>query len=74
MARPVRQQQVGTRLVRVYVSNGHRTSGGTGPGTFELPADEADRIVQARHGRILGPDEQPGEAAATRRHAHGVTN
>jgi hypothetical protein len=60
--------------VRVHVTNGHLTSGGPGPGVVEVPADEAAAIVSMRHGRILGPGEQPDGLAATRRMSHGVSN
>ena len=68
------QSAPGQQLVRVHVSNGHRTSGGPGPGVVEVPLAEAQAIVQARHGRILGPDEQPGDLAQTSRIRRGVTN
>jgi hypothetical protein len=73
MAAPRKHQQPDQQLVRVHVSNAHRTSGGTGPGTFELPADEAERIVQARHGRILGPAGSEGDPTAFQRQ-RGVSN
>ena len=60
-------------LVRIHLANGHRTSGGDGPGEVEVPRDEAERIVQARHGRILGPAGSEGDPEAARR-ARGVTN
>jgi hypothetical protein len=60
--------------VRVLLGNSHQTSGGTGPGVVEVPADEAARIVANRHGRILGPGEEPDDLGATRRIRHGVTN
>ena len=60
--------------VRVYVTNGLQTSAGPGPGVLDLPEDEASSIVANRHGRILGPGEDPADQAKTRRHAHGVTN
>jgi len=50
-----KHQQPGQQLVRVHVSNAHRTSGGAGPGVVEVPLDEAEAVVARRHGRILGP-------------------
>ena len=67
-------RKAGQQLVRVLLGNGHRTSGGAGPGVVEVPPDEAGRIVANRHGRILGPDEDAGELGKTRRQAHGVSN
>ena len=55
-------RKAGTGLVRVLMANGHRTSGGTGPGVVEVPPDEAARLVAARvavHGDQL-PRGFPG--------------
>jgi hypothetical protein len=62
--------------VRVLLQNGHQASDGTqGPwAVAEVPVAEANAIVANRHGRILGPDEDPADQRKTRRHAHGVTN
>jgi hypothetical protein len=51
-------------LVRVHVTNGHRTSGGTGPGVVTIPLAEASLIEQNHHGRILGPAGSEGDPAA----------
>jgi hypothetical protein len=62
--------------VRVLLQNGHRASDGTqGPwAVAEVPPEEAAAIVANRHGRILGPGEDPADQARTRRFSHGVTN
>jgi hypothetical protein len=73
MAAQRKHQQADQQLVRVHVSNGHRTSGGTGPEIVTVPADEARAIVARRHGRILGPAGSEGDPEAARR-ARGVTN
>ena len=67
-------REAGTELVRIYVVNGHRTSSGAGPGVFELPAGEASAIVARKYGRILGPDEDPADLAASGRMRRGVSN
>lgn len=73
MAAQRKHQQADQQLVRIYVSNGHRTSGGTGPGVVEVPLDEAQSLVARRFGRVLGPGEHEGELAA-RQALRGVTN
>jgi len=42
------QRSTDAWLVEAYLSNGIRTSGGTGPGTVLVPPDEAARLVSAR--------------------------
>lgn len=64
-------RKAGTPLVRVLVTNGHATSGGSGPGVVEVPPDEASSIADRRYGRILGPDEDPADIGKNRRRAHG---
>ena len=59
------------QLVRVHVTNSHATSGGTGPGVVEIPLAEARQLVARHHGRILAPDEEPGDHP---RHRRGVSN
>ncbi len=60
-------------LVRVLVTNGHATSGGTGPGVVEVPLAEAEAIVAQCHGRVLGPAGSEGDPAQLARQ-RGVTN
>lgn len=60
-------------LVRVYLSNAHRTSGGTGPGVVVIPKAEAAPLVQSRFAQILGPaaeDEATGVATPAPALAH----
>ena len=42
-------------LTWCYISNAVRCSAGTGPGAFELPLDEANRLV-ADHHALMGKD------------------
>jgi hypothetical protein len=74
MAAQRKNQQPAQQLVQVYVTNGHRTSGGPGPGVVEIPADEAARVVANRHGRILQPGEQAGDLGRSPQQIRGVTN
>jgi hypothetical protein len=73
MAAQGKHQQADSRLVRVLVTNGHRTSGGTGPGMVEIPLAEATLIEQHHHGRILGPAGSEGDPIAQARQ-RGVSN
>lgn len=60
-------------LVRVYLSNAHRTSGGNGPGEVVIPLAEAQPLVRSRYATILGPateDEATGVATPRPALAH----
>lgn len=45
------------RLAWCYITNAVRCSAGIGPGAFELPLDEANRLVADHHG-VMG-DQPP---------------
>jgi hypothetical protein len=54
-------------LVRVHVGNGHKTSAGTGPGTFELPRAETEALLLSPHARTTGPAGEPDRDGMQRR-------
>ena len=54
----------GEDLARVWVADGHETSGGWGPGEVIIPRAEA--LLLKNHARIIGPAGSEGDSAAAR--------